>query len=104
MGTSTTMTEASEEALWEGQIEVDDATFSTCWRRPWVCSAGAASRTCSWAGWPRTVACGPDPERHVAAIREYVDAGFDHVWVHQIGPDQRGFLRFYEGDVLPKLR
>jgi hypothetical protein len=27
MGTSTTMSEASEEALWEGQVEVDDATF-----------------------------------------------------------------------------
>jgi coenzyme F420-dependent glucose-6-phosphate dehydrogenase len=51
-----------------------------------------------------TVACGPDPERHIAAIREYADAGFDHVWVHQIGPDQQGFLRFYRDEVLPKLR
>jgi hypothetical protein len=23
--------------------------------------------------------------------------------VHQIGPDQNGFLRFYERDVLPRL-
>lgn len=52
----------------------------------------------------KTVTCGPDPERHLQAIQEFADAGFDHVWVHQIGPDQRGFLRFYEGDVLPKLR
>lgn len=51
-----------------------------------------------------TVACGPDPERHVEAIREYADAGSDHVWVHQIGPDQQGFLRFYRDQVLPKLR
>lgn len=51
-----------------------------------------------------TVTCGPDPERHIAAIREYADAGFDHVWVHQIGPDQRGFLGFYRDEVLPKLR
>ena len=51
-----------------------------------------------------TVACGPDPERHIGAIRGYADAGFDHVWVHQIGPDQRGFLRFYHDQVLPKLR
>jgi coenzyme F420-dependent glucose-6-phosphate dehydrogenase len=51
-----------------------------------------------------TVACGPDPDRHIGAIREYTDAGFDHVWVHQIGPDQRGFLRFYRDQVLPKLR
>lgn len=52
----------------------------------------------------KTVTCGPDPERHLQAIQEFADAGFDHVWVHQIGPDQGGFLRFYEGDVLPKLR
>lgn len=52
----------------------------------------------------RTVVCGPDPDRHVEAIRQYADAGFDHVGVHQIGPDQRGFQRFYEDRVLPKVR
>ena len=35
------------------------------------------------------------------AIQEYVDAGYDHVYVHQIGPDQEGFLKFYEREVLP---
>ena len=47
--------------------------------------------------------CGPDPERHIAAIHAYVDAGYDHVYVHQVGPDQEGFFRFYEEQVLPKL-
>ena len=51
-----------------------------------------------------SVVCGPDPERHVAQIREYLAAGYDHVWVHQIGPDQEGFFGFYEREVLPKLR
>ena len=51
-----------------------------------------------------TVACGPDPERHVEMIGRFVDAGFDHVYVHQIGPDQEGFLRCYESEVLPRLR
>jgi coenzyme F420-dependent glucose-6-phosphate dehydrogenase len=46
---------------------------------------------------------GPDPEPYVEAIREYEKAGFDHVYVHQIGPDQDGFLRFFEQDVLPKF-
>ena len=50
-----------------------------------------------------SVVCGPDPERHVDAIREYVDAGYDHVYVHQIGPDQEGFFSFYEREVLPEL-
>ena len=48
-----------------------------------------------------SVTCGPDPERHAAAIREFADAGYDHVYVHQVGPDQDGFLRFYERELLP---
>jgi coenzyme F420-dependent glucose-6-phosphate dehydrogenase len=51
----------------------------------------------------REVACGPDPDRHVAEIRKYADAGFDHLCVHQVGPDQEGFVRFYEREVLPRL-
>ena len=47
------------------------------------------------------VVCGPDPERHLAQIRKYVDVGFDHVYVHQVGPDQEGFMRFYEREILP---
>jgi G6PDH family F420-dependent oxidoreductase len=50
-----------------------------------------------------SILCGPDPERHRAAIQEYVDAGYDHVYVHQIGPDQEGFLEFYEREVLPSF-
>ncbi|MBI2777761.1 MAG: TIGR03557 family F420-dependent LLM class oxidoreductase [Chloroflexi bacterium] len=49
------------------------------------------------------ISCGPDPERHVAAIRTYVDAGFDHVYIHQVGPDQAGFLRFARRSLLPAL-
>ncbi len=46
---------------------------------------------------------GPDPERHLSALREYFDAGYDHVYVHQVGPDQEGFFRFYQREVVPKL-
>src|SRR4051812_20289444 len=51
----------------------------------------------------KQVVCGPDIERHVAAIQEYVDAGFDHVYVHQIGHDQEGFIEAYAKDVLPRF-
>ena len=47
------------------------------------------------------VVCGPDPDRHRDAIREYVEAGFDRVYVHQVGADQEGFMRFYEREVMP---
>jgi len=50
------------------------------------------------------VACGPDPEVHLAKIRPYLEAGFDHVYFHQVGPDQEGFLRFAETELLPRLR
>ena len=49
------------------------------------------------------VACGPDPDKHIDNIQKFVDAGFDHIVVHQIGPDQDGFFDFYENEVLPKL-
>jgi G6PDH family F420-dependent oxidoreductase len=49
------------------------------------------------------VPCGPDPERHLDTIRKYAEAGYDGVFVHQIGPDQAGFLRFYGEEVLPKV-
>jgi hypothetical protein len=49
------------------------------------------------------VPCGPDPERHAAAIQAFLDAGYDEVYVQQIGPEQDGFLRFYEREVMPRI-
>ncbi|HXR31825.1 MAG TPA: TIGR03557 family F420-dependent LLM class oxidoreductase [Solirubrobacterales bacterium] len=51
----------------------------------------------------KSVVCGPDPQRHVEAIEEYIEAGYDHVYVHQVGPDQDGFFEFYARQVLPQL-
>jgi G6PDH family F420-dependent oxidoreductase len=47
------------------------------------------------------VVCGNDPGEHRAKIDEFADAGFTHVYVHQVGSDQEGFLRFYEREILP---
>jgi G6PDH family F420-dependent oxidoreductase len=49
------------------------------------------------------VVCGPDPQRHLDAIASYADAGIDHVYVHQVGPDQAGFMRFYAEEIMPHL-
>ncbi|HEY0537703.1 MAG TPA: LLM class F420-dependent oxidoreductase [Actinoallomurus sp.] len=49
------------------------------------------------------VPCGPDPETHLEALRAFVDAGYDEVYVNQIGPDQEGFFNFYAEQVLPEL-
>lgn len=47
--------------------------------------------------------CGDDPARHTAAIQEYVDAGFDEVYVSQIGPRYEEFFANYGKQVLPRL-
>jgi coenzyme F420-dependent glucose-6-phosphate dehydrogenase len=49
------------------------------------------------------VTCGPDPDAHTRAVQEFVDAGYDHVYVHQVGPEQEPFLSFYAQEVLPRL-
>jgi G6PDH family F420-dependent oxidoreductase len=48
--------------------------------------------------------CGDDVDEHVRELRTFVEAGFDRVYVGQIGPDQRGFFDFYRTKVLPQLR
>jgi G6PDH family F420-dependent oxidoreductase len=48
--------------------------------------------------------CGNDVEDHLKAVQQYVDAGFDEIFVNQIGPDQKGFFDFYRSEVLPRLR
>lgn len=52
----------------------------------------------------QAVVCGPDPEAHLAAIKKFSEAGFDHISLHQVGPDQAGFLRFWERELSPKLQ
>jgi coenzyme F420-dependent glucose-6-phosphate dehydrogenase len=52
----------------------------------------------------KEVVCGPDPQRHIASIKEYVDAGFDHIYIHQVGPDQEGFISFYQREILPRFK
>jgi hypothetical protein len=51
-----------------------------------------------------SVACGPEPDKHVAQVRKYLDAGVDEVYVQQIGPDMDGFFATWERDVLPQVR
>lgn len=47
---------------------------------------------------------GSDPEVVVAAIAQYVDAGFNHLVFHAPGNDQRRFLELFERDIAPRLR
>jgi coenzyme F420-dependent glucose-6-phosphate dehydrogenase len=49
------------------------------------------------------VPCGPDPAPVLEAIEAWVDAGFDRIAIHQVGPDQEGFFRFWERELRPRL-
>lgn len=50
----------------------------------------------------KSMVLGSDPEQHFAQIRKYAEAGFDHIYIHNIGPDQEGFFQFYEKEILPQ--
>jgi G6PDH family F420-dependent oxidoreductase len=49
------------------------------------------------------VACGPDVDRHVAEIEAYARAGFDELYIQQIGPEQDAFFEAYRDQVLPRV-
>jgi G6PDH family F420-dependent oxidoreductase len=49
------------------------------------------------------IVCGPDPLKYLDGIRMYEQAGYDHVYIHQVGPDQEGFLRFFERELKPQF-
>lgn len=46
---------------------------------------------------------GSDKEKHLQQIEKMITAGFDLVYVHQIGPDQEGFFQFYQREILPEF-
>ena len=46
---------------------------------------------------------GPDVDRYVESFRQYEQAGYTHVYFHQVGRDQEGFFRFFETELSPKL-
>ena len=45
--------------------------------------------------------CGPDPARYVEEIRKYEDAGFTHLYIHQIGDNQDEFVEFAARELMP---
>ena len=47
---------------------------------------------------------GSDPDEVVAQIKQYVDAGLNHLVFHAPGADQRRFLDLFEQDLAPRLR
>jgi hypothetical protein len=49
------------------------------------------------------VVAGNDPEAHLAQVKEYADAGYDELYVANMGPHHQQMIEFYGREVLPRL-
>jgi G6PDH family F420-dependent oxidoreductase len=49
------------------------------------------------------VPCGPDPEKYREMLRQFASAGYDEVYVQQIGPNQKEFFDFFGREILPEF-
>lgn len=50
------------------------------------------------------ILCGPDTGRIIDRVWSYLDAGFDHVYFHQVGPAQERFLDVCTAEIIPEVR
>jgi G6PDH family F420-dependent oxidoreductase len=71
---------------------------------PNVDGFAAASKHITPAAVAEAISCGPSVEKHVAAVRRYADAGFDHIVLVQVGQQQAEFIDFFKDKLGPALR
>jgi G6PDH family F420-dependent oxidoreductase len=50
-----------------------------------------------------SIPCGPDLDAHVEKIREYEDAGFDELYVQQVGGGHERLFELYAQEILPRF-
>jgi G6PDH family F420-dependent oxidoreductase len=50
-----------------------------------------------------SVPCGPDLDKHIEALQEFADAGFDEVYVQQVGTRHEEFFEVFGREVLPRF-
>jgi coenzyme F420-dependent glucose-6-phosphate dehydrogenase len=50
-----------------------------------------------------SIPVGPDAKRYLEEIKKFEDAGYDHVYIHQVGPDQDGFIQFAQRELMTKV-
>jgi coenzyme F420-dependent glucose-6-phosphate dehydrogenase len=52
----------------------------------------------------KSTPCGPDAGPILEAAQEAIAAGVDHLYFHQVGPDQEGFVEFWKSELRDELR
>jgi G6PDH family F420-dependent oxidoreductase len=50
-----------------------------------------------------SVPTGPDPQCYVESVKEYAQAGYDELYLHNIGPHHEAFMKFFADEVRPNL-
>ncbi|MGZ6951118.1 MAG: TIGR03557 family F420-dependent LLM class oxidoreductase [Acidimicrobiia bacterium] len=48
--------------------------------------------------------CGPDAESILKSVQQYLDAGYDRLYFHQVGPDQSAFFALWEDGLGAEVR
>ena len=52
----------------------------------------------------KNIPCGPDLTEPLKQIRSFQEGGFDHIYIHQIGPKQEDFLAVMRDELLPEMK
>ncbi len=52
----------------------------------------------------KSIVCGPRLEKYLEKIQEYIDAGFDHIYLNQVGHNQAEFMQFYKEQIIPNIK
>jgi G6PDH family F420-dependent oxidoreductase len=71
---------------------------------PDVDSFAAASQHVSPEAIAQVVSCGPSLDHHLEAIERFVEAGFDHLILVQVGPAQETFFPLFERELASAIR
>ena len=50
----------------------------------------------------KSMPCGPELSEHKEAIEKFVEAGYDHIYIHQVGPHQKTFMQFFRENFIEK--
>ena len=50
------------------------------------------------------VVCGSNKQKHLDQIQQYAEAGFTHIYIHQVGQNQAEFMNFYQEQILPEFK
>ena len=67
-------------------------------------NSDAATATIGPAGLADLIPAGPDTDRHAAALREFGDAGFEHIAVAYPGAEVDSFMEFWSERLEPAVR